>query len=517
MRAQRSNSNAGPAAPDLLRRAVVCCVFLTVATAQSALAQAADTETPEQKLQHLTAAVAQAQAQIEAYQQQLGNLQHQIADLQQQMDTAKVHPAAASSAAENLEAATGVAPAKATASSLEDVRERQAIQESQIATHDLSKVETESKYPLKISGLLLFNGFVNTRKVDIAANPTYALGGAGSTGFSVRQSVLGLDARGPHLFGASSRADLRVDFFGGSNTQSGYAATGLLRLRTAHAALKWANTEAFVELDRSLLSPNEPTSLVATAEPEFAWSGDLWAWNPQIGVSHSIGLSRSSRLLLEAALIDAANPQLPNAATSSATVSLAERSRWPGAEARISWAGREPGTGPQIGVGGYFSPHMTSDGVRFNAWAGTIDLRLPLGKHVEVLASSYRGLALGGLGGGGYVDYFYQYAGTREITRPLDDVGGWTQLKLKPSERVEFNAGYGIDNPFANEIYAMPAYSGVSSYSGLARNRRVFGNVIYSPSLYLLFSLEYRRLWSSYVTGPTYFSDSIGLGAGYRF
>jgi hypothetical protein len=41
--------------------------------------------------------------------------------------------------------------------------------------------------------------------------------------------------------------------------------------------------------------------------------------------------------------------------------------------------------------------------------------------------------------------------------------------------------------------------------------------VIYSPSAYLLFSLEYRRLWTNYSTGPTNFSDVIGIGAGYRF
>ena len=43
--------------------------------------------------------------------------------------------------------------------------------------------------------------------------------------------------------------------------------------------------------------------------------------------------------------------------------------------------------------------------------------------------------------------------------RPLDDVGGWTQLKEKLTERLEFNAAFGIDNVFAAELrpYAFPA------------------------------------------------------------
>lgn len=143
--------------------------------------------------------------------------------------------------------------------------------------------------------------------------PTYALPDGGSTGLSPRQTVLGLDARGPHLFGATSHADVRVDFFA-SGAQSSYAASGLLQLRTAHAGLKWQNTDAFVQQDRSFLAPNAPASLMAVAQPEFAWSGNLWAWNSQIGLSHQVGLSGSKRLKLEAGLIDLADPQFPGVA-----------------------------------------------------------------------------------------------------------------------------------------------------------------------------------------------------------
>ena len=44
------------------------------------------------------------------------------------------------------------------------------MQESQIATQEQAKVESESKYSVKITGLLLMNGFVNTRAVDMAGD-----------------------------------------------------------------------------------------------------------------------------------------------------------------------------------------------------------------------------------------------------------------------------------------------------------------------------------------------------------
>jgi uncharacterized coiled-coil protein SlyX len=167
-------------------------------------------ETTEQKVQRLTAAVASTQAQMDAYQKQLQEMQKELSALQKELAAEKgtvVTPPPTPSTTASTSAPS------ASAATLEDLRERQALQESQIATHEQAKVETESKYPLKVSGLLLFNSFVNTRQVDVPAAPTYALPGSGSTGLSLRQTVLGLDARGPHVLGPTSHADVRVDFF----------------------------------------------------------------------------------------------------------------------------------------------------------------------------------------------------------------------------------------------------------------------------------------------------------------
>ncbi len=166
---------------------------------------------------------------------------------------------------------------------VEQIREQQALETTQIATHERSKVETESKYALKLSGLILFTGFVNTSQVDDPVTPTLVFEGAGTTGASLRQTVLGFDATGPHLFNARTHADARVDFDGASLSNSAITSYtgGLLRLRTAHAALSWDHTEAFFSLDHAIVAPNTPTSLTAVAVPALAWSGNLWTWNPQ--------------------------------------------------------------------------------------------------------------------------------------------------------------------------------------------------------------------------------------------
>ncbi len=482
--------------------------------AQTEAEQRTAPETAEQKIDRLTAAVAKAQAQMEAYQHELLELRQQLIALQQQVaaERAATRPAEQSAA---VNAGGDQASAK-VAATLEEIQERQAAAESQIATHDVTKVETQSKYPLTVTGLVLFNGFVNTRQVDIPSSPAYAIPGSGSSGLSLQQTVLGLDARGPHLFNATSHADLRVDFFA-SGAQSSYAVSGLLRLRTAHAALKWQSTEAFAELDRSILEPNEPSSLVAIAQPELAWAGNLWTWNPQIGASHRFALTDSSHIEAQAALIDTFDPQLPGAPASTSPATQSELSRWPGTEARIAFLHKENGIGTEIGAGGYFSPHRTSYGDSYDAWAGTVDFRRTLAKYFEMTANAYRGQSLGGVGGGGYVNYYLYDEGTHVRVRALEDVGGWAQLKAKAGQRLELNAGYGIDNPFANEVHSALWTPGTTYYLGLARNRSYYTNAIFSPSAYLIFSLEYRRFWSNYSIGPTNISDGIGIGAGYRF
>ena len=491
---------------------------------------AQDQNSLQDQVQQLSEAMARTQAQMETSQRQLDEVRRQLTALQRQMATGESgasHPAPSTLAASSSSSA---AQAAAMQHEIDAMREEQDLQESQIATQAQSKVESGSKYPVKISGLLLLNGFVNTREVVPAPTPTIALPGAGSTGASVEQSVLGLDARGPRLFGAGSYADVRIDFDG--STQAGssgtgstaytYSNVGLLRLRTAHAGLQWNSTELNFSLDRPVFSTDAPTSLTAVAVPALAWSGNLWTWNPQVGASHDSGFLGTSYLRLQGALIDVGDAPLstaPNpAAATGKPATTAEQSRWPGEEAHIALLSSKLDEGNHLGLGGYFAPHLSPFGNRFNAWAATIDSSVMLPARLQLTGSFYRGLALGGLGGGGYKDYAVAASKSSggSYFRPLDDVGGWAQLKEKLGERVELNAAFGLDNVFARELFPYRVAGG-TLLQNLARNRTYTANFIYSPRTYVLFSLEYRYLASSPINGDSAGSHVIGLGAGYKF
>jgi hypothetical protein len=494
-------------------------------------AQDANPDGLSQQIQKLTDAIASTQAQLEQSQRQISELQKQLKALQLQVTQSRSSGGIPESSVSTSSVPANQREPTDIALALQDIHDRQVMQESQIATQEQTKVESESKYPVKITGLLLFNGFVNTQAVDMPATPTLAVGGSGSTGFSVRQTVLGFDARGPHLFGASSYGDLRADFDGvpqSSNSVTSYPGpysgnATLLRLRTAHAGLKWEHTEAYFSLDHPIFSPDTPTSLTAIAEPALGWSGNLWTWNPQVGMTQEVPLSPSRSVQLQAVLVDVGNaplsPTTSSGTSTGSSPSSAEQSRWPGVEARVALFGSrsDEESRNHFGVGGYFAPHNAL-GHNFDSWAGTVDARLLIPGRLELTGSFYRGLALGGLGGGAFKDFVYRTdpdTGAYYL-HPLDDVGGWAQLKERINERVQMNGAFGIDNAFAAEVRRFAVPSG-TLYQNLARNRTFTGNVIYSPSAYLLFSIEYRHLGSSPVLSLPASSNVIGLGAGFKF
>ncbi len=469
---------------------------------------ASATDSVQSQVDRLAEMVNREQAALESSQRQIEDLRRQVAELQGQLVGARQPP----------QPTQDEAVARLNAD-VENIREQQQVQQSEIATHQQDKVESASKFPVKLTGLILMNTFVNTAAVDIPQSPTMATGGGGTTGISPRQTVLGLDARGPHVFGASSDADVRMDFFGGVGQNGGYSQNGgLARLRTAHAELAWDRTRAFFAMDRPIVSPNTPTSITAIAQPALSWSGNLWNWMPQVGVEHNLRFNESSRMSMQAAIADVPDPpsQQLSTPTPAPVASLGEQSRWPGSEARVGYARGNDLTGLRVGIGGYFSPHTFNQYFNFDAWAATVDYRIPLFAHLESSGSFYRGLALGGLGGGAYKDYLYAQQGNELYYRPLDDVGGWTQLKARTGERLEFNVAYGLDNAVVHEIRPF-VLNAAGSYQGLARNSTWFTNVIYSPTAYTLFSFEYRRIDSSYAIGPHWVADVYGVAGGYRF
>ena len=265
------------------------------------------------------------------------------------------------------------------------MQENTQILQAEVKQHDQIKVESSSKYPIKISGMLLsstnlIDGAVDNVDLPVVALPRTDSVAHGSLATTWRQTLLGLDAQGPSVWGAHSGADVRADFFGGQPTGGYNTNAGTLRLRTAQVHVDWPNTSLIASLDSPLISPLEPTSFMTIGEPSMAWSGNLWTWSPQIEFKHSISVSQTGSMGFEAGLIDpAATASYFNSALRQANP--AEASKQPSYEARFSYA---LGSGDYpliVGVSGYYGRQTYPYQQHIDPWAGTADWKLPLNKR----------------------------------------------------------------------------------------------------------------------------------------
>jgi hypothetical protein len=476
----------------------------------------------ERRLNDVTTALTHTQQALEQSLLEIQRLRAELDALRQTGNAPAIPEAAAT------RNATGdIAPGSSSSSDdLKALHEQLDALQSEIKQHEQIKVETASKYPVRVTGLILFNAFSNVGVVDNAELPTIAFPrepntSHGSTGATMRQTLLGLEAIGPELWNARSSAQISTDFFGGLSSNSyGYSSpTGFLRLRQANASLDWENTTAQVGVTEALISPLWPTSYATLAVPALAASGNLWAWSPQIRVEQRIPFSDQHRLGLEAGLI------YPGSigSTSTQIVSPVEASRRPGYEGRVSYRADGNSTGTPrpfvLGIGAYSSSLYYNSTTSIHSWAVTADWQVPLFKWLDFTGEAYRGRALGDFGGGSYKDILTGTDAVTGLTRSagVDVVGGWAQIKLHFSRTMEANAAWGLDDALSSSFNGLIFSSSTNPLELNARNNSVFGNFIFRPKTYLILSPEYRRIQSWLYSGSANTANIFTITAGYQF
>jgi len=440
------------------------------------------------------------------------NVQQQIAVSQKQIDalSLEVHEVRA-----QLGDANGSAQAAELNHAIAQLQEESEVQQAEIKQHDQSKVESGTKYPVKLSGMILFSSFMSNAAVNDVDQPVIALPQTSnetnrSFSATMQQSIMGIEATGPHLWGAHSGGDLFVDFFSEQPTSIYGATAGFARLRTAHAYLDWRHTSLTALLDTPLISPLQPTSLVYQAVAPLGWSGNLWVWTPQFSFKIDRPLGRG-KAAMELGLAAPAVPASLQNANGQPTLT----NRQAAYEARASYGIGEGAHKAVLGISGYYNRQRYAYGQTVDAWAGTLDWHAPLGPRAELSGEFYRGNGIGSLGGGTYKDYYYDVYSRR--IEGLDAVGGWAQVKLRATQTLEANLGGGTGQSFASELRSVIPSTIGDAYSTLARNNTLYINVIYRPKAYLLFSAEYRDLLSAAATNPSNRAQVVGLAAGYMF
>ena len=484
--------------------------------------------------------------QVEALIVQINNMKseqqkmlQEARNLRQELEAAKVYPIAAEAQAQSTHALPeGVKPASAPhptfpaeqtlaaestiVEKLARLEENQQFVDEKIGVQEQSKVESGSKYHVRLSGIVLFNLYGNHGNVDNQDFPQVALdtGTVESNhamGASLRQSQVGFEVIGPDITGAHTSANVRFDFAGGFPAVPNGTATGLVRLRTGTMRLEWKNTSLTAGQDTLFIAPLAPTSIASLATPAMSYAGNLWGWTPQVRVEHRFVVSENSAFTLEGGILDSFSGDTPYSSYGRYPT-WGEQSGQPAYAARIAWTQRTLGQQWTIGTGGLYARQFWGFGRNVDSWASMLDLSLPLGRFFGFTGAFYRGRALGGFGGGigQSVLFSGSLADPATSVHGLNSMGGWTQLKFKPTVKFEMNAAFGQDNPFASELGARPIVP--SAYSeALSRNQTWFTNFIYRARSNVILSLEFRRIKTTVAEGDGYAANHLNLALGYIF
>ena len=298
-----------------------------------------------------TLAGAQSTPEMQEILSRLDRLEKENQAMSQEIHALRQELAGERSSDPTVNAATPPANAQADATAQSSppaptVQEQLALQQSRIDEMAQDKVETSQKFSLRITGMALFNTYLNGRHNNDTENPTIASEGPedATGGGTLRQTTLGLLFSGPQtVFGAKVTGALYMDFFGGSTSSLDH----LVRLRTAAINLDWTNTTLMVGQDKPLISPRDPNSFAQVGVSPLTGAGNLWLWQPQIRLEQRISLGSDAGLRLQAAGIQTSQLDAamdPNAYAPTPSGSPVEDSD-PGAEGRVEFWQRWNETG----------------------------------------------------------------------------------------------------------------------------------------------------------------------------
>lgn len=385
-----------------------------------------------------------------------------------------------------------------------------------------TKVETASKYRVRLHGIVLMNAFRSVGNSDNLDLPSYAtpvLPGwpQATVGATLRQSEVGLEVFGPNVAGARTSADIQLDLTGGFPNTGNGVNFGIVRLQTANLRLDWDHTSVIAGQDTLFISPLSPTSFASLALPAFSSGGNLWAWTPQLRVEHRFDISDQQTVTLQAGVLDNLDWEFPFNQFSRSP-QAGELSGQPAYAFRSAWSHPIHTRPLSFGAAGYYGRQNWTWGRYVDAWAAMADWQFPLAPRLDVSGEFYRGRGIGGLGGG--IGTSILYGGNPRIPfspiRGLDTAGGWAQIKLHLTPKIELNGAVAEDDAFAEDARGF-ATDANNFGPIIGRNRGILGNIVFRPRSDLLFSAEFKRLHTFPVFDRSSILNQASISAGILF
>ncbi|HVI07538.1 MAG TPA: hypothetical protein VND65_04530 [Candidatus Binatia bacterium] len=481
--------------------------FLTACLAAQETAPAGDPAVRElgEQVRELRTIVEQMRVENEQSRAEMRQLRQELQETRRMLTPGAAEDRARAALSANAE--SSAAPAQNVpagtpvdlASRVQKLEESTQMLGSKVDEQYQTKVETASKYRVRLSGIALMNLFHNVGASDNMDLPSYAepvqMGtNQANFGATLRQTEIGLEVFGPTLAGAKSSANVVFDFAGGFPNANNGVNFGLVRMQTASARLDWKQTSLIAGQDSLFISPLSPTSFASLAIPAFGNAGNLWGWIPQVRLEHRFQLSDQQTVTVQGGILDNLDWEQP--ATQYFRMAQAgEQSGQPAYAVRTSWSRPMYGHPLGLGVAGYYGRQNWGWDRYVDAWAAMADWQIPLAPRLSLSGEFYRGRGVAGLGAAIGQNILWGGNPLNPFTpiRGVDSAGGWSQLKLQLTHKLEVNGTFAQDDVFSSDVLGFTNDADNFGSPIFSRNRGALGNFVYRPRSDLLLSAEFRR------------------------
>ncbi len=377
------------------------------------------------------------------------------------------------------------------------LEERMEVQERRTADLDESKVGTENKLPVQLTGAVLFNAFHNGPYSADQLNPVVAPPAAGhsSAGGTLRQSIIGLRFEGPEILGgAKTSGTLLLDLFGGTGT----ALNQLVRLRTATLDVAWKNTTMTFGQDKPIFAPRDPDSLAQVGVSPLTGAGNLWLWAPEFRVEQRFALGERSGIRAQIGVYQTGEGQNAVPAEYSGTVPRAR----PGLEGRFEWWGASGAKRFELAPGFHVSDTHVA-GVTVPSRIFSVDWLLRPFHAVDFSGQFFNGENVGVVGGLRQGISYSWY----DLPRATHSSGGWAQLTVRATPRISFHLYGGQEDDRNSDLYG----------NAIGKNQAYAGNVMYRLGSNVMTSFEVSRVLTTYLRTGTTWNTHYDLALAYLF
>ncbi len=384
----------------------------------------------------------------------------------------------------------------------QDSDERQAVDENRIDELAQTKVEASQKFPIRITGMALFNASVNGQYNGNMENPLVAsVSQADFTGGgTLRQSTLGLLFNGPQTFlNGKISGSIYMDFFGGSTTSLDH----LVRLRTAAIDIDWKNTSLMFGQDKPIISPRDPDSLAQVGYSPLTGAGNLWLWQPQARLEQRFALGENTGLRAQTAVFVTSSLDYPSNSNVYMQSPSQQEYSTPGAEERLelwhSWGDTER---VEIAGGYHFNRNRIIETL-VPSEIYSIDWFLRPMAKLEFSGMFFHGQNVGTLGGlpqGFMIEPFGEVIA-------VHSTGGWAQIRVPLTSRLAWDLYGGQEDDRNSDL----------AYGYIGKNQGYFSNLMYRIAPNVIVSLEGGQVRTTYLGLGNRLNDHYDLAVGYLF